>query len=88
MVENEVTANNGQIEASRYIMLNARRQACKQINEMFEKELNSKKVCVTFRNTDERVYQEEQENNDDTLDNVSRKTIEGVDEGGSEQPNE
>lgn len=88
LVENEVTANNGQIEASRYIMLNARRQACKQINEMFEKELNSKKVCVTFRNTDERVYQEEQENNDDTLDNVSRETIEGVDEGGSEQPNE
>lgn len=82
LVENEVTANNGQIEASRDIMLNARRQACKQINEMFKEELNSQKVWVTFRNTNEKLSQDAEEKE---IDNVSRETI---DRGGSEQPNE
>lgn len=79
LVENEVTANNGQVEASRYIMLNARRQACKQINEMFKEELQGKEVWVTFRNTSEKIYEE----------NDSSETLEGsADEEGSEQPDE
>lgn len=60
LVEDEVNANNGQIEASRYVMLNARRQACKQINEMFKKELGGKKVWVTFRTTNTRLYEEKE----------------------------
>lgn len=84
LVENEVSANNGQIEASRYIMLNARRQACKQINKMFEKELDGKKIWVRFRKTNQN------ENVDEEKENVSRETEETEinDEGGSEQPNE
>lgn len=87
LVENEVTANNGQVEASRYIMLNARRQACKQINEMFAEELQDKKVWVTFRTTNEKIYEEKEAEEEQY--NVSRETLEGsTDEGGSEQPNE
>lgn len=60
LVEDEVNANNGQIEASRYVMLNARRQACRQINEMFKEELGGKKVWVTFRTTNPRLYEEKE----------------------------
>lgn len=60
LVEDEVNANNGQIEASRYVMLNARRQACLQINEMFKEELGGKKVWVTFRTTNPRLYEEKE----------------------------
>ena len=35
LVADEVNANNEQIETSRYSMLQARQDACKQINEMF-----------------------------------------------------
>lgn len=87
LVEDEVTANNGQVEASRYIMLNARHQACKQINEMFAEELQGKKVWVTFRTTNENIYEEKEV--EEEYEDVSRETLEGsTSEGGSEQPNE
>lgn len=45
LVTNEVDANNQQLLCSRDVMLNARKQACKEINEMFG--LN---IDVKFRN--------------------------------------
>lgn len=60
LVTDEVSANNGQVEASRYVMLNARNQAAKQISKMFAEELNGKEIYVTFRNTDKRLYEDEE----------------------------
>ena len=47
LVESEVGANDEQIEQARYNMLDARRDACKKINEMFNLEIDCK-----FRNDD------------------------------------
>lgn len=47
LVESEVGANDEQIEQARYNMLDARRDACKKINEMFGLEIDCK-----FRNDD------------------------------------
>ena len=47
LVESEVGANDEQIEQSRYNMLDARKEACKKINKMFN--LN---IDVKFRNDD------------------------------------
>jgi hypothetical protein len=47
LVESEVGANDEQIEQARFNMLDARKQACKKINEMFG--LN---IDVKFRNDD------------------------------------
>ncbi len=49
LVDDEVQANNEQIELSAQVMLKAREQACKQINDIFD--LN---VSVRLRNKDER----------------------------------
>lgn len=65
LVVDEVTANNGQVEASRDVMLNARRQACKQINEMFAEELNGKEVSVTFRNSSHEKSEDEEDYTED-----------------------
>lgn len=48
LITSEVNANNEQLLCSRDVMLNARKEACKQINKMFG--LN---VDVRFRNEDE-----------------------------------
>ena len=50
---NEVTSNEDQIEHSRYNMLSARREACKEINRMFG--LN---IWCDFRQNDEGVADE------------------------------
>lgn len=45
MITDEVSSNDGQIEASRFNMLDARREACKKINKMFGLNISCK-----FRN--------------------------------------
>ena len=45
MVTDEVNSNDGQIEASRFNMLDARLEACKKINKMFGLDISCK-----FRN--------------------------------------
>lgn len=77
LVENEVSANNGQVEASRYIMLNARNQAAKQISKMFAEELGGKEIYVTFRNTNQQVYVA------DEIDYVSREN--GYEDGDDDE---
>ena len=53
LVESEVGANDEQIEQARFNMLDARKQACKKINEMFGLDID-----VKFRNDDvEKAYQ-------------------------------
>lgn len=47
MISDEVTANEEQIEMSREVMLNTRKEACEKINKMFN--LN---IDVRYRNTD------------------------------------
>lgn len=66
LVEAEVSANDEQIQSSRYSMLQARQDACKQINKMFG--LN---VTVDFRlNQEKEKLEEEEKENDRTGANV------------------
>lgn len=54
LVADEVGSNYGNIEAQRNVMLNARRQACKKINEMFDTniEVNFRSNLITMVNRD------------------------------------
>lgn len=59
LVADEVGSNYGQVEAQRNVMLNARRQACEQINAMFGTD-----IWVNFRsNLDTKVNVESIRNN-------------------------
>lgn len=57
MITDEVTRNQGGTVASRYSRLESRRQACKQINEMFN--LN---IWVDYREDFQDVQEKEKEN--------------------------
>lgn len=57
MITDEVTRNQGGTVASRYSRLESRRQACKQINEMFD--LN---IWVDYREDFQDVQEKEKEN--------------------------
>lgn len=65
LVDDEVQANNEQVEASFNIMLKAREQACKQINEIFgtnikvKKRIQPKQVLIDSEGTSEGVGGEE-----------------------------
>lgn len=75
LVSNEVGANYEQVEQSRWNMLNARKQACEQINRMFG--LN---IDVQFRKTgsatksDRELIQMQQQMTGKQGNNVSRET--------------
>lgn len=66
LVSDEVGSNYGNIEAQRNVMLNARRQACNKINEMF-----GTNISVDFRSNLKTMV---------NVENVSRETIEGGEE--------
>ena len=58
MVSDEVIRNMGGTIANRYSRLNARKQACKAINEMFEDELEDEIDCVyreDYREADDEI---------------------------------
>lgn len=57
MITDEVTRNQGGTVASRYSRLESRRQACKQINEMF-----GLKIWVDYREDFQDVQEQEKEN--------------------------
>ena len=57
MITDEVTRNQGGTVASRYSRLESRRQACKQINEMFN--LN---IWVDYREDFQDIQEQEKEN--------------------------
>lgn len=60
LVTDEVNANNEQIEQSRYTLLNARREFCKKINEMYG--LN---IWCKFRNNQDETESEYEKYNDE-----------------------
>lgn len=62
MITDEVTRNQGGTVASRYSRLESRRQACKQINEMFN--LN---IWVDYREDLQDINEQENENEDEEL---------------------
>lgn len=62
MITDEVTRNQGGTVASRYSRLESRRQACKQINEMFG--LN---IWVDYREDFQNIEEQENENEDEEL---------------------
>lgn len=62
MITDEVTRNQGGTVASRYSRLESRRQACKQINEMFG--LN---IWVDYREDFQDIEEQENENEDEEL---------------------
>lgn len=62
MITDEVTRNQGGTVASRYSRLESRRQACKQINEMFG--LN---IWVDYREDFQDVQEQEKENEEEEL---------------------
>lgn len=62
MISDEVTRNQGGTVASRYSRLESRRQACKQINEMFN--LN---IWVDYREDFQDINEQENENEDEEL---------------------
>lgn len=62
MITDEVTRNQGGTVASRYSRLESRRQACKQINEMFN--LN---IWVDYREDFQDINEQENENEDEEL---------------------
>lgn len=62
MVTDEVTRNQGGTVASRYSRLESRRQACKQINEMF-----GLKIWVDYREDFQDINEQENENEDEEL---------------------
>lgn len=62
LVTDEANANNEQILLSRDIMLNARKQACDMINDMFWAELDSE-ISVDFRHINSTTQQKEGEAN-------------------------
>jgi hypothetical protein len=66
MVSDEVGGNYGNIEAQRNVMLNARRQACNKINNMF-----GTNIEVYFRSDLQTMV---------NVENVSRETIEDGDD--------
>ena len=58
MVSDEVIRNMGGTIANRYSRLNARKQACKMINEMFADELDDEVDCVyreDYREADDEI---------------------------------
>lgn len=61
MVSNEVIRNMGGTIANRYSRLNARKQACKMINEMFKNELEDEIDCVYREADDEIMFKGETE---------------------------
>lgn len=65
MITDEVTRNQGGTVASRYSRLESRRQACKQINEMFN--LN---IWVDYREDFQDVNEQENENEDEELEYI------------------
>ena len=62
MITDEVTRNQGGTVASRYSRLESRRQACKQINEMFGLD-----IWVDYREDFQDVEEQENENEDEEL---------------------
>lgn len=60
MITDEVTRNQGGTVASRYSRLESRRQACKQINEMF-----GLKIWVDYREDFQDINEQENENEDE-----------------------
>jgi hypothetical protein len=60
LVEAEVSANDEQIQSSRYVMLRARQEACEKINDMFG--LN---ISVDFKLNIDNKVEEVEENDDD-----------------------
>lgn len=61
MVSDEVGSNYGNVEAQRNVMLNARRQACKQINKMFSTNIevyfrSDLQTMVNASNLDEPIF--------------------------------
>ena len=67
MITDEVTRNQGGTVASRYSRLESRRQACKQINEMFGLD-----IWVDYREDFQDIKEQENENENE------EKSIEGV----------
>lgn len=65
MITDEVTRNQGGTVASRYSRLESRRQACKQINEMFN--LN---IWVDYREDFQDINEQENENEDEELEYI------------------
>lgn len=65
MITDEVTRNQGGTVASRYSRLESRRQACKQINEMFN--LN---IWVDYREGFQDINEQENENEDEELEYI------------------
>ena len=66
LVDDEVQANNEQVEASFNIMLKARQQACKQINEMFGTNISvRKRIMDTPSVNDSEGSEEGSENNEE-----------------------
>ena len=62
MITDEVTRNQGGTVASRYSRLESRRQACKQINEMFGLD-----IWVDYREDFQDIEEQENENEDEEI---------------------
>ena len=62
MITDEVTRNQGGTVASRYSRLESRRQACRQINEMFDLD-----IWVDYREDYQDIKEQEKENKDEEL---------------------
>lgn len=62
MITDEVTRNQGGTVASRYSRLESRRQACSQINEMFDLD-----IWVDYREDFQDIEEQEEENKDEEL---------------------
>lgn len=63
LVESEVSANDEQIEQSAYVMLKARQEACKRINELFNLNISVELRKREELNIDELEGREEEEEN-------------------------
>lgn len=82
LITDEVTSNLGAVESERYVKLNARRDACKEINDMygldlsvdFRTNIKTIQTPVDINYSQENNDTEEVENNGTILDNSNNST--------------
>lgn len=73
MITDEVTRNQGGTVASRYSRLESRRQACKQINEMFGLD-----IWVEYREDFQDVEERQNENEEEEIEYIGGEVVEQI----------
>lgn len=76
MITDEVTRNQGGTVASRYSRLESRRQACKQINEMFGLD-----IWVEYREDFQNVEEQQNENEEEEIEYRGGEVVEQIHNG-------